>query len=115
MSALSRLEDLPLTRQILLLVVFPQLGNDLVSDGLKVVRRQSQDCRTSTRKAHAQEALIGLGGHCLDDLSEAGDQGLSVRLVDLVLHGEVDELGVGRRLAKGDGQKGNSLQVEDLE
>jgi hypothetical protein len=35
--------------------------------------------------------------------------------VDLVLHGEVDELGVGRGLAKGDGQKGNSLQVEDLE
>jgi hypothetical protein len=26
----------------------------------------------------------------------------------------MDELGVGRGLAQGDGQKGNSLQVEDL-
>jgi hypothetical protein len=39
---------------------------------------------------------------------------LAVRLVDLVLHGEVDEFGVGRRLTEGDGQEGYSLEVEGL-
>lgn len=34
--------------------------------------------------------------------------------MDLVLHGEVDELGVGGRLAQGDGQEGDSLKVERL-
>ena len=35
--------------------------------------------------------------------------------MDLVLHGEVDEVGVGWGLAEGDGEKGYSLKVEGLE
>ena len=114
MGALSRLEHLPLARKVLLLVVFSELSNDLVGDGLEVMCSQGKDGRTGTGKAHAEEAFVGLGGHGLDDLGEAGDEGLAVGLVDLVLHGEVDELRVGRGLAEGDGQKSNSLQVEDL-
>lgn len=114
MGALSRLEHLPLTRKVLLLVVFSELSNDLVGNGLKVMRSQGKDGRAGTGKAHAEEAFVGLGRHGLDDLSETGDKGLAVGLVDLVLHGEVDELRVRGGLAEGDGQKSNSLQVEDL-
>ena len=114
MGALSRLKHLPLARKVLLLVVFSELSNDLVGDGLEVMCSQGKDGRTGTGKTHAEKAFVGLGGHRLDDLGEAGDEGLAVGLVDLVLHGEVDELRVGRGLAEGDGQKSNSLQVEDL-
>lgn len=48
-----------------------------------------------------------------EDVGEAGDQGFAVGLVDAVLHGEVDEFGVGRRLAEGGGEEGDALQVED--
>lgn len=54
-----------------------------------------------------------LGRHGLQDLGQAWDQALPVRLVHLVLHREVDLLCVRRRLAERRGQEGYPLQVED--
>lgn len=96
MSTLGRLKHLPLARQILLLVVFSKLGDDLCRNGLKVVRCECQDGRTSTRQTDAKESFVGLGGHSFHNLSKARNQSLSVGLVDLILHGKMDEIGVGR-------------------
>ena len=45
----------------------------------------------------------------------ATDEDVSVRLVDAVLHGLVDEVRVRRRLSESGSQNGETLQVEDLE
>jgi len=49
----------------------------------------------------------------LEDLGEARDEVLAVRLVDSVLHAVVDHVGLRRRLTEGSGEKGDTLQVED--
>ena len=95
MGTLGRLKHLPLARQVLLLIVFSQLGDDLVGDTLEVMRGQSQNGRTGARQAYTEETVLSLGGHCLNDLGKAGDESLSVGLVDPILHGKVDELGAG--------------------
>lgn len=114
LSPLRRLQYLPLAPQVLILIVLPQLGDDPVGDVLEVMGCEGEDRGAGAGEADAEEAGFGLGGHELDDLGEPGDEGLAVGLVDFVLHREVDELGVGRRLAERDGEQGNSLQVECL-
>lgn len=96
MGTLGRLKHLPLARQILLFVVFSQLGDDLCGNGLEVVRCEGQDGGTSTRQTDAKKTFVSLWGHCFHDLSKAGNQSLSVGLVDLILHSKMDKVGVGR-------------------
>lgn len=96
MRTLSRLQYHPPTGQVLLLVVLAQRGNDLVRNVFEVAGSEGQDRRPSSGEAHPQKAGFCLGGHGLDDFRQPGYQRLSVGLVDLVLHGEVNELWVGR-------------------
>lgn len=99
MRTLSRLQNLPLAGQVLLLIVLSQRGNDSIRNFFKVARGKRQNRRTSTRKTHAQKAGLCPGGHGLHNFGETRDEGLAVRLVNFVLHGKMDEFGVGGRLA----------------
>lgn len=103
LGTFSRLQNLPLTCEVLVLVVLSQIFDDLICNLLEVVRSKSQDGGAGAGQADAQETGLLVGRHGLDDLGEAGDEGLAVGLVDLVLHGEVDEFRVGRGLAESDG------------
>ena len=91
---LGRLKHFPVAHDILLL----ESPDDLVGYLFKVVGSERQDGRTSSREADAEQTRLRVRRHGLDDLGEAGDQGLPVGLVELVLHRQIDELGVRRRL-----------------
>jgi hypothetical protein len=56
-----------------------------------------------------------LGGHGGEYRGESGDQAGAVGLVDAVLHGGVDQGGVGRGVGEDGGQEGDALEVEDLD
>lgn len=77
-----------------------------------------EDGRGEREEREGRERKGERGGR--EEKREAGEgrcqthEILSVRLVDAILHGLVDELGVGRRLAESGGQDGESLQVENL-
>lgn len=57
---------------------------------------------------------MGFWFYRLEDFGEAGYEFFAVRLVDGVLHGRVDEVGVGWGLAEGMSEDGDALHVEDL-
>lgn len=114
LCALGRLQNHPAALEVLVLVVELELGDNLLGNLLKVFRRKRENGRAGAGQTHAHEAFLRLGREALDNLGEAGDELLAVRLVDLVLHGEVDEFRVGRGLAQRDGEEGNSLKVECL-
>lgn len=80
-----------------------QLLDDAVCDLLEVASSKSQDRGSGARQAHSQEALLRLGRHGLDNLGQTRDERLSVWLMNLILHGEVNELGIRGRLAKCNG------------
>lgn len=84
----------------------------MISDLLKVIRRQRHDSRSSTTQASAQEPRVRLGRYTLQDLRQTWDESLAIWLVDLVLHRQVDELWVWRRLAQSRRQERYTLQVE---
>lgn len=71
-----------------------------------------QDGGASARKADSEKTGLGGGGHGRNDVAEARDERLAVLLVQLVLHGEVDHVRVGRGLAERDRQEGDALEVE---
>lgn len=110
-----RLKNLPLTLQALALPArLLQDPDNPRRNLLKVARREREYGGARAREAAAQEAGLRAGRHGGDDLAEAGDQGAAVGLVELVLHGEVDEFRVGGRLAEGDREEGYPLEVEGL-
>lgn len=109
-SPIRRLQQLPPAGD----VVGLELLNDLLGNRLKVLGRQREDGGSRAGQADAQQAGLRGGRHGLNDLGQAGDQDLAVGLVQLVLHGQVDELRVGRGLAEGDGEEGYPLEVEGL-
>lgn len=110
MATLSRLQQLPAAGDALLgKPRYYALGN-LV----KVTCSQRQDRGARARQTHAQQPGLRGGRHGLHNLCETGDQRLAVRLVQLVLHGEVDEVWVGRRLAQRNGEERYTLEVEGL-
>lgn len=99
---------------VLVGVVLLEDLDDPVGNLLKVARGEGEDGGAGAGEADAEEAGLRTWGHALDDLAQAGDEGLAVGLVDLVLHGEVDELRIRGRGAEGDGEEGYSLHVEGL-
>ncbi len=91
---LGRLQQFPVAHDVLLL----ESPDDLVGNFFKVVGSERQDGGTSSREADAQQTRLRVRRHGLDDIGEARDQGLPVGLVELVLHRQIDELGVRRRV-----------------
>ena len=109
-GALGRLQHFPAALDL----VLAEPRNDALGDLTEVAGRQRQDGRPGPGKAHAQQARLRPGGHGLDDLGQPRDQRLPVRLVQLVLHRQIDELRVRRRLPERHGEERDSLEVERL-
>lgn len=90
-SCLSRLQQLPLARDI----VGCELSDDAVCDLGKSIGRQGQDGWTCAREADAQQTWLRGRSHGLQNLSQTGDQSLAIWLVHLVLHCQIDHVWVG--------------------
>jgi hypothetical protein len=114
MGSFCRLQDQPLASQILFLVMSPQSIDNLVGNVLKIGYSKSQDGGASAGKANTEEPARGLGRHGLDNFVQARNESLAVWLVDSVLHGQVNEFRIRRRLTKGNGKQSYPLQIEDL-
>ena len=130
-------EDLPVNLDAGLL----ERRLDALCDRLEVLGRQSEDGRSSAgetdaeetgmgdgrvrgedgretrdlgRSDNGQEAKVSSDGRTYRGKEAATDEDVSVRLVDAVLHGLVDEVRVGRGLAERGREHGQTLEVEDL-
>lgn len=107
---LSRFQNQPLAVDALA----AEAGDDLVGDGLEVAGGEGEDGGARAREADPQEPLLRARRHRLHDFAQPRDQRLPVLLVQLVLHREVDQVRVWRRLAQSDGEQGYALEVERL-
>ena len=89
-TVLGGFQDLPLTRDALVL----ETAHDDLRDGLEVLGRQCQDGGTGAGQADAEQTVVGFRGDRRQDGGEGGNECRAVGLVDLVLHGRVDQVGV---------------------
>ena len=49
-----------------------------------------------------------------ENSGQGRDEDGAVGLVDFILHGGVDQIGVGRRVGEDGGEEGETLEIEDL-
>lgn len=110
MAALGRLQQLPAALD----VMRPEPGYYALGNLLEVAGGQRQDGRPRARETHPEQPGLCAWRHVLDNIRQPGNQGLAVGLVQLVLHRQVDQIRVRRRLAECYGQECYSLQVERL-
>lgn len=83
-------------------------------DIIKMISRKGKDRRARAGETDAQQAWLGTRVHGVEDVREARDEMFAVRLVDFVLHGEIDHVRVERELAESRGEQGCTLEVVDL-
>jgi hypothetical protein len=96
MSSLCGFQDQPVAFKVFVFIMFPQSGDDLIGNLLKIGQSKGQDGGAGTRETYTKESRLGLGRHGFDNLAQARDESLAVRLVDFVLHSQINELWVGR-------------------
>ena len=110
LGSLGRFQHLPVANDVLLL----EKGDNALRDLFEVARRERENRRTGSRQAHSEQPRLRGRCHRLHDLGQAGNQRLAVWLMQLILHGEVDQLWVGRRLAECHRQECYPLEIEGL-
>lgn len=109
-ASFRRLQQFPAALNALL----RKSGYYALSNLVEVARSKSQNSRSSARQTNTKQARLRAWGHRLNNLSQARDERLPVRLVQLVLHGEIDQIGVGWRLAQCYWEQCYTLEVECL-
>ena len=107
---LRRLKQHPLTPDPALALEL--LHND-PGNGLEITTSQRQNRRPGATEADPQQSRVRAWRHARQDLRQGRDQRAAVGLVNPVLHGLVDEIGVGRVVAERRREQRDALQVED--
>lgn len=104
-TTLGRFKQFPLAGDI----VGRKPRDNPVCNLLEPLRRQGQDSGASAGQADTQETRLGGRVHRFKDLGQSRDKGASVRLVDFVLHGQVDHVWVGRGVPQSCRKQGSTL------
>ena len=107
---MSRLQQLPLARDI----IGSELCDNAVSDLGDAIRGQCQDGRSCTGQTDSKQTGLTGRGHELENLGQAWDQRLAIRLVHLILHGEEDHIRIRWGASQGRGEECRALEIEDL-